>query len=161
MEQRDRLHQALDACAERLESLNQSFPDLASSVSEDAVKQWNRTKISLGMNLEPSDDSDSREENSEDSFHEARLLAIELLESNGLEEALDILRTEHALTLDMKQLVHLIGDTAYRGALQKDGKQMLENAITYEQIANLWNDLERPAIEAANWNPLNVSVLMS
>jgi len=161
MEQRERLQQALDACAERLDSLNQSFPDLASSISKEAVAQWNRTKVSLGLNLASSDDSESQEEDSENPLYEARKLAIELLQNNGLEEVLDILQTEHALTLNMPKLAHLIGNTAYRGALKKDGVQMLQNAITYEQIANLWNDLERPAFEAQNWNSRNVSVLMS
>ena len=161
MEKRDRLQQALDACAERLDYLNRSFPDLASSISEEAVTQWNRTKVSLGLNLAPSHDSESQEVDSEDPSYEVRELAIELLESNGLEEVLGILQTEHAMTLNMPKLVHLIGNTAYRGALKKDGEQMLKNAITYEQIANLWNDLDRPSFEAPNWNSRNVSVLMS
>ena len=161
MEQKYRLQQALNACAERLDSLNQSFPDLASSITEEAVAQWNRTKVSLGLNLEPSHDSESQKGESQDPWREARNLAIALLENNGLEEVRDILQTEHALTLNMPKLVHLIGNAAYRDALKKDGKQMLQNAITYEQIANLWNDLERPAFEAPNWNPRNVSVLIS
>ena len=161
MEQKYKVQQALNACAERLDSLNQSFPDLASSITEEAVLQWNRTKVSLGLNLETSHDSESQEEDSEDPGYESRKLAIELLENNGLEEVRDILQTEHALTLNMPKLVQLIGNAAYRDALKKDAEQMLQNAITHEQIANLWNDLERPAFEAPNWNPCNVSVLMS
>ena len=161
MEQRDRLRQALDACAERLESLNRSYPDLASPVSEGAVEQWHQTKVSLGLNPGTPGEPESQEANSEGSFSEARKLAIELLESNGLEEVQDILDTEHALTLSMPRLVQLIGNTAYRGALKQDGELMLHNAITYEQIANLWNDLERPAFGAPDWNARSVSVLLS
>ena len=87
--------------------------------------------------------------------------AVEMLESNGLEEVQDILQAEHALTLNMPKLVQLIGNTAYREALKKDGDLMLHNAITYEQIANLWNDLERPAFGAPDWNSHSVSVLLS
>jgi hypothetical protein len=161
MAQKYKVQQALNACAERLDSLNQSFPDLASPTTEEAVSQWNRIKVSLGLNLETSRDSESQEKDSEDPGYESRKLAIELLENNGLEEVRDILQTEHALTLNMPKLVQLIGNAAYRDALKKDAEQMLQNAITYEQIANLWNDLERPAFEAPNWNPRNVSVLMS
>lgn len=160
MEQRERLQQALDACAERLDSLNRSYPDLASPISRGAVERWHQTKVILGLNLGPSEDSESQEENSDDSLHEARKLAIELLESNGLEEVQNILETEHALTLSMPKLVQLVGNTAYRDALKKDAELMLHNAITYEQIANLWNDLERPAFGAPDWNARSVSVLL-
>ena len=161
IEQRDRLQQALDACAERLDSLNRSYPELASPISQGAVEQWHQTKVSLGLNPGPCEDLESQDKNSDDSLHEARKRAIELLESNGLEEVQDILQTEHALTLNMPKLVQLIGNTAYRGALKKDAELMLHNAITYEQIANLWNDLERPAFGAPDWNPRSVSVLLS
>jgi len=161
MEQRDRLQQALDACAERLHNLNRSYPELASPISQGAVEQWQQTKAGLGLNTGPSGDFESQEENSDGSLYEVRKLAIEMLESNGLEEVQDMLETEHALTLSLPKLVQLIGNTAYREALKKDGGLMLHNAITYEQIANLWNDLERPAFGAPDWNSRSVSVLLS
>ena len=161
MEQRDRLRQALDACAERLESLNRTYPELASPASHSAVEQWHQTKVSLGLNPGTSGEPESRETISGDSLSEARKLAIALLEGNGLEEVQDVLQTELALTLSMPMLVRLIGNTAYRDALKQDGGLMQQNAISYEQIANLWNDLERPAFGATEWNARSISVLLS
>ncbi|MCP3866522.1 MAG: hypothetical protein GY703_00180 [Gammaproteobacteria bacterium] len=160
MERSDRLNQAMDACAQRLDSLNKLFPDLATSVSSNAVEDWKNKSKQTEVRSKPSGGVIPKKQASPYPVKKIRKRALELLQANGLDEVLESVQEEFGLTLNMPKLIHLIGNTAYRAALRKDAKLMLDNAVNYEQIASLWNDLERPAFGSPNWNSQSVSVLV-
>ena len=145
---------AVDQCAERLHELNERYPLLASPASLSGVLSWRRRRVQhrLRRQVPPADLSDGPD---------ARALALDLLQHNGLEDVLDTLLDRHGIDLSLPKLIHLVGKEAYIGALKREAAQLLANAISYEQIANLWNDLDRPALGGPSWSPRSVSVLAS
>ena len=145
---------SLDACAERLEHLNRCFPSLASEVSQAGVMHWREAKIRC---LAASDEA--LQESGPDVSRKA--LALTLLQENSLEEVLDILHSEHRIECTLAQLVELVGHAAYTAALKVEAKQLAANAISYEQVAGLWNDLGRPALGADRWSGQSVSILVT
>ena len=155
MEQIESLLSSVDACAERLEELNRRFPNLAGETSRRGVEHWRQRKIKARIHQprEP-------EPNSDLSADQLKALATRLLQSNGLEDVLDILLEEHKIDLTLPQLIHLIGKQSYLNALRKDAGELLQNAISYDQIAGLWNDLDRPALGGPTWNARRVSMLV-
>ena len=151
----DRLEKSVDDCAECLERLNKQFPHLASENSTSGVEHWRQRRIRSNIHdmseapAEPVMPADG-----------GKALALELLQSHGLEDVLDILRDEHRIDLTLPQLIHLVGKQAYRGSLGRDAQELMRNAISYEQIASLWNELDRPALGSARWNARSVSMLV-
>ncbi len=156
MEHNAKAVQAMDACAERLEQLNTDYPELATTASLEGVRQWRSWR-----SYNRPDCPDSAVEPAEKAADESRNLALSLLARNGLEDTLDILLAEHRIDLSMPQLIDLIGKEHYLKALRHDAQMMLENAISYEQIASLWNDLDRPALGGPRWNGRSVSMLIN
>ena len=145
--------EALDACAERLEQLNRRFPNLASEVSREGVTRWRQARLdSAAESVEP-------QATGLDASHKALVLA--LLQVHSLEEVLAILTDEHGIECRLPQLVELIGPAEYARVLLQEARQLAENSISYDQIAGLWNDLDRPALGADRWSGQNVSVLFA
>ncbi|HHH39097.1 MAG TPA: hypothetical protein ENK50_05935 [Sedimenticola sp.] len=146
------LHRALNDCAVRLDELNTDYPHLATETSLSGVALW-QAMLRAGpgelLRGEPVDE-----------LGQTRELALGLMRHNGLEEVLEILLDEHRIDLSMDDLVLLIGTSAYVEALRSDGRKLVANAISYEQIATLWNDLERPALSGSRWNAKSVSSLL-
>jgi hypothetical protein len=155
MEKNLKIFEALDACADRLEQLNESFPRLASKSTRESVNHWRNRKQVMRDSL-----MQEEEEKAPGEVLDIKALATELLMVNGLEDVLDILLDEHGIDITMQQLVHEIGKTAYLSALRKDAGTLLSNAISYDQIATLWNDLGRPALGGPKWNARSVSILV-
>jgi len=154
MKQHMGLVHAVDACAERLHALNEQYPDLASSASTDGVMHWRKRRVQHRLRKqEPAAEATSGPD--------IKSVALGLLKRNGLEDVLDILLEKHSIDLSLPKLIQLIGKEAYIAALKRGAGQLLQNAISYEQIANLWNDLDRPALGSASWNSRTISVLAS
>jgi len=146
---------SVDACAERLDELNRRFPDLATDTSRMGVEHWLRHKTKAGIhNLAELDPKPKR------SSGELKELALRLLKIHDLEEVLDILLNEYQIDITLSQFIHLVGNHAYLVALRKDADGLLQNAISYEQIADLWNDMDRPALGGPSWNARSVSMLV-
>jgi len=145
---------AVDACAERLHLLNEQYPELASSASIGGVMHWRKRRIQHRLRKpEPAAEVSGGPD--------IKAVALGLLKRNGLEDVLDILLEKHSIDLSLPKLIHLIGKEAYIASLKREAGQLLQNAISYEQIANLWNDLDRPALGSASWNSRTISVLAS
>lgn len=150
-----KLFEAVDACADQLDRLNNQFPHLAKKSTRESVSHWRNRKIQIRLH-QTHDESAVTGNPTED----VKKLAMNLLETNGLEETLDILFATHQLDITLPKLIHLIGKGEYIVALRKDAGLLLENAISYDQIAQLWNDLDRPAMGGPNWNGRSVSILV-
>lgn len=150
-----KLFEAVDACADQLDRLNNQFPNLAGKSTRESVSHWRNRKIQIRLHQ---NHGDSEVEGNQ--TVDTKKLAMRLLQSNGLEETLDILLAEHQVDLTLPKLIHLIGKGEYIAALRKDAGLLLENAISYDQIAQLWNDLDRPAMGSPKWSGRSVSILV-
>lgn len=155
MDKMRKLFESVDACADRLEALNSQFADLASDSTRQSVEAWRNLKESVIF-----DHNESRKESGEGVAIKA--IAIDLLErqGHGLEDVIDLLMSDHNIEIDIKSLAQTIGKQAYIAALRRDAADLLDNSISYNQIASLWNDLDRPAFGSENWTGRSVSILV-
>jgi hypothetical protein len=150
-----KLLESVDACAERLEQLNNRFAHLATESTHESVETWKKVKDRIQFDY-------GDEKKVYASGPDVQAMAIELLEKQGhnLEDVIDILVTEHDIEINIEGLAQTIGRTAYIAALRRDAAELLKNAISYSQIANLWNDLDRPAFGGENWTARSVAILV-
>jgi len=75
-----------------------------------------------------------------------------LLQKHTPEDTITILSSEHDLDCDLNGLAHLAGVDAYLGCLAEEARVLLRNAISHEQIADLWNESGRPAPGSPFWD---------
>ena len=149
-----RLDEEIEGCATRLDELNVRFPNLATSVTREAVEQW-RSRNQGILTYGPR----GAVQAGYDEAH-AKGLAVGLLEDHGLEDVLEILRSEHEIVLTLHELVDLIERENYLAALRKDVGLLTENSVSYEQIAKLWTETGRPALGSVGWSAQSVSALV-
>jgi hypothetical protein len=88
-------------------------------------------------------------------------IARALLAIHTPEEALDTLIREHNLDSDMNGLIHLAGAKAYLQSLTNEAEVLSQNAISCEQIADLWNEAKRPAPGKPFWDKKAVEKLIN
>ena len=166
MTQLGRVLAAIDACADRLDELHQTYPHLSSQDIEQSVAYWRKVRpgIEIETSTKPKGEGkvtiEQPDQSAAQNRDKVRQIAVDLLNDNGLEDTLDILHSKHNVDLTIKNLVALVGKTIYLSALQQDAKMLRQNAISYDQIAELWNDLERPASGGTVWTAKTVSLLL-
>ncbi|MES9904744.1 MAG: hypothetical protein ABW168_18965 [Sedimenticola sp.] len=151
-----RFLEALDAGATRLEDLLCLFPSLSSSTILDNLSEWHQQKMKIRMEQKGTEDDRSI-------YDEQRIreLTIELLGENSIEDTLDILFSKYKAAITPEELVHMIGLNLYLSELRRDAGALVTNAVSYNQIATLWNDLGRPALGGhPKWSGRNVSILI-
>jgi len=139
---------------DRLDDLNQRFPKLATSQTEQSVEDARRLLGTIEMAAQ---EIKERGPSKEEALAKA---ARELLLQCGLDDTLEIIQSEHRTTLSPKQLVHLVGNHSYIAALRKEAQDYRANAISFDQIAELWNDFGRPPLGDAAWTARTVSSLI-
>lgn len=156
---------ALTGGVDRLDELNTRYPDLASSFTQETVTKLRRLLGSIeviskdenrggSVTLGQADPKSSGEDS------ELADAARELLLGHTLDDALEILQGEHGKAdLTLQGLVDLVGRDAYVGALQREIADYKANAISIDQVAELWNDFGRPPLGDAAWNTISVSAL--
>jgi hypothetical protein len=154
-DQVQRLDEEIDSCARRLDELNARYPNLASSVSKEGVEQWRQRQIRILDQTKEKPDSQDQP-----AAPDTKRLAVGLLADHGLEEVVGILLSQHQIEITMLELVDVIGHENYAPALRKDLGLLMENAVSYEQVAKLWRDLGRPALGGPEWNAQSVSALI-
>ncbi len=149
-----RLDEEVEACATRLDELNMRLPNLATSVTREAVEYWrSRNQRTLTYGQRESDHA---------GYDEAYVkgLAIGLLADHALEDIVTILSSEHDIALTLPELVDLIERENYLAALRKDVALLTTNSVSYEQIAKLWTENGRPALGRHAWSAQSVSALV-
>lgn len=159
---------ALEEGADQLDRLNQTYPNLASEFTRDTVEEFRRLPITLQQthDKETHSTSSTKQEFTEEETHsnegDQKLIetAQELLAIHSFDDVLDILQTEHGVTLNLAQLVNLVGNNIYLVALRREAHEFQSNAISIPQIAQLWSDLERPPIGDSTWTASSVSMIL-
>lgn len=87
--------------------------------------------------------------------------AKKLLEQHPLEEVMDILQEKKGIEMDIKGLLQLVGNESYHQALVKEAGLLTSNLISPEQMADLWNELGRPAPSGGFWTTSKVEAILS
>jgi hypothetical protein len=161
----DELIDALDACADHLEKLNAKFPKLACDVTHEGVENWRKRQVHFSINYEEKDHGAPIELGAGDVIEtEAETedlgeLARELLEANNVDDVVDVLTQDYDPDMSVSKLIELVGNGSYVAALKREVSFLEENAVTFEQIAELWNQLDRPALGGDKWTARSVSIL--
>lgn len=88
------------------------------------------------------------------------VVAAELLAAMSPEDVIDVLSEKHGAAISLSQLVQLVGDQAYREALQREAREFEMNLISPDQTAQLWNDAARPAPGGGLWTTRKVAELL-
>jgi hypothetical protein len=155
---------ALTDSVDLLDGLNTRHPNLASTFTKETVVRLrrllgtievvNKESHSGSVTLERAQPKEKGEES------ELANAARELLQEHSLDDALEILQKERQADLTLAGMVDLVGKEAYIGALQREIADYRANAISIDQIAELWNDFGRPPLGDAAWNSISVSALM-
>ena len=157
---------ALTEGANQLDRLNKTYPNLADDFTRESVEEFRRTPIILEQNHTQETTLNTHKtefvEQSNTNQNDQKLLETtkELLAIHSFDDVLDILQAEHGVTLNMVQLVNLIGQSAYTVALRREAHEFQSNAISLPQIAQLWTDLGRPPIGDSAWTATSVSMII-
>ncbi len=155
---------ALEEGANHLDRLNQTYPNLASDFTRDAVEAFRRIPIELQQTHEKETHSTttSKQDFTEKEINDQKLIETTqaLLAIHSFDDVLEILQTEHGVTLNLAQLVNLAGNNIYIVALRREAQEFQANAISLPQIAQLWSDLERPPIGDSGWTTTSVSIIL-
>jgi hypothetical protein len=157
MEHSSELELAIDACADRLDFLNQTFSSLATPTTLRGVELWRQCRIKS-----PVTQSEALLQTEEQQpAVDLKSIAIGLLTKHSLEDVLDLLAANYSSEMTLPELIHLIGRQQYLIALKRELNELLKNAISFEQIATLWNDLGRPSFGSPTWTSRAISLLAS
>jgi len=142
-----------DDAVDHLRNLIKHFPHLVTPEVKAAVEDWDQFKqrrgsIELVRPLHVAVD------------HELMAkTANELLEKHQMEDVMDLLKEQFSIDVDYPKLIGLIGKTRYRRALRQESRELKKNAISFEQMADLWNSLGKPAMGGERWTAQSISML--
>ena len=160
-------YKALEEGADLLDRLNEVYPDLADDFTQNSVEEFRRKTINRHTNQGQSTAVSTHkqtftEEPANTDPAEQKLIetAQELLAIHSFDDVLDILQTEHDITLDLPQLANLIGNNAYTNALRREAHEFQSNAISLPQIVQLWKDFGRPPVGDTEWTESSVSMIL-
>lgn len=143
--------EAADVAANKLEQLNTRYPHLATEASRAAVTNTRKRLKSIAVHMPKAPEK----------APELEEIIAGLLPSCTLDELLERLEREHGVELDFVALIHLIGFDAYCDALRKEVAQYQRNFLSFEQIAELWNESKMPAPGGRpRWDDKTVERLM-
>lgn len=162
---------ALEEGTDRLDALNEKYSELATGKTTKAVKDMRNllgaievTPLNQGEHVDnvtlvaPKAGDDKGGGLSPE---EIKSIAQGTLLHNGLDDTLDILDTKYKVSLSTEELVELVGPDAYKDALKREGEEYRANSISFDQIAQLWNDFGRPPLGEGNWTSISVSSVVS
>ena len=145
-------HTAFLAIAEEavahLQRIKQDFPRLISPNVVNALENWSRLERDLRSAGGGAKDLQALE-----------ATALELIGNYQLEDVLDLLNEKFDTDYDYAGLINLVGEDRYRLALQSEAAEMQRNAVSYEQMADFWNAMGKPALGEERWTSQAVSAL--
>ncbi len=119
----------------RFKALIDKYPDLANAELKEAERVARQRLASVQVSMP------SRPAKTPDLEELVRRLAGEYQQ---LDDILDALCREHGVELDYLGLVHIMGLEAYQVSLGKELKVYEANALSDEQVAEIWNELQMP-----------------
>ena len=142
-----------DDAVDHLRNLTRHFPHLVTPEVREAIAQWDKFKQWRGS-LEIVKPTPKV-------LDQAMLakIAIELLVEHQMEDVMEMLEEQFDIDMDYPRFIGLIGKTRYRHALRHESRELQKNSISFEQMANLWKSLGKPAMGGDRWTAHNISIL--
>ena len=140
------LHTAID----QIERYNRNRPELATALTKKSVPAMRKRLQEIEVHMPPRPRKTP----------ELAGIAARLLARSPAEEVLKTLAAEHDCETDMSGLLYLVGEERYTQALQREAAELTASYISHEQIAELWNDTQRPAPGGGRWNPEKIAALI-
>jgi len=143
--------EVLHTAADLLESLNDKYPQLASEFT-CTITPIIRERISKSIGdakMPPKADVDLVE------------FLVEKLEND--EEPLAIIeqaQQEKGVEITLEDLVYMVGEKTYAGAMTRQAKVYHQNQISPAQTAELWNEAQLPAPGKERWSKSDVEELL-
>ncbi|MET0003906.1 MAG: hypothetical protein ABW087_09820 [Candidatus Thiodiazotropha sp.] len=137
-----------------LRRLSRDFPHLATQPVRVAIDTWNEDMFQKGELVLVQ----KQRAKAEQDAMEKR--AIDLIEENLVDDALDLLNRESSKEIDYYDLIDMVGKERYIEALTREAVELKVNAISSEQAAELWNNCGKPTVGGDRWTATGVSVLM-
>jgi hypothetical protein len=139
---------------DHLRYLTQHFPSLVTSEVKEAIARWEKFKQCRGS-------LEFAEPKQKEVVDQAVLAktAIKLLEDHQMEDVMDVMAEQFSIDMDYPKLIGLIGKTRYRQALRHESRELQNNAISFDQMASLWNSLGKPALGGDRWTAHSISLL--
>ncbi|MBW9265592.1 MAG: hypothetical protein K1565_08685 [Candidatus Thiodiazotropha sp. (ex. Lucinisca nassula)] len=137
-----------------LRRLSRDFPHLATQPVRVAIDTWNEEMFQKGELVLVQ----KQRAKAEQDAMEKR--AIDLIEENLVDDALDLLNRESSKEIDYYDLIDMVGKERYIEALTREAVELKVNAISSEQAAELWNNCGKPTVGGDRWTATGVSVLM-
>lgn len=128
-----------------LKRLKEHYPDLVSPHVDAALENWGK-RIYSGIGArEAAAELRHAEEGS------LSLLASELIENHQMEDVLQMLSEEFSIDVDYDRLIDLVGKDQYISALRREVGELVDNSVSMEQIAELWNGIGKPTLGGLRW----------
>lgn len=135
--------ETVNTATDLVDRFNQDMPEISSSHTQETVAVVRERIRSLQMSMPQEEDEEKLP------LGDA---AIELLKSQSPEEAVATLEQEYGTKPNLKDLITLVGPEAYTDSLRGEVAEYVQNMITPDQIAELWNESRRPAPNGGLWS---------
>jgi hypothetical protein len=137
-----------------LRRITRDFPHLATKPVRVALESWDEDMFRKGELILVQ----KQRAKAEQDAMEKR--AIELIEGNFADDALDMMNKEFPKHIDYFDLIDLVGKDRYIAALTREAVELQVNCISPEQAAELWNSSGKPPVGGDHWTATGVEVLM-
>ena len=137
---------AADEAVEHLQHLRDSYPELVSNHVKQAIENWDPSKFARGS-LEFVEAETNKP--LEDALSAA---AIDMIQVHQMEDVMEMLGQEFDMEVDYEMLIRLVGPERYTKALKREVTDLKLNKVSYEQMADLWNSMGKPAPGGGLWN---------
>ncbi|MCB1788818.1 MAG: hypothetical protein KDJ27_16375 [Gammaproteobacteria bacterium] len=135
---------------DHIDRFNSKFPHLASGTTRDVVplvrQRLKDVELYMPRKIEYPDIAPE---------------AVQMLATASPEDVIDALAEMHDMSVSLDQLIQIAGEKAYLGALNREGLELMNNRVSPEQTAQLWNELQRPAPGGGMWSAKKVEELLS
>lgn len=132
-----------------MDRYNQGRPELASDYTREVAEEVRKRLGNIEVLMPKPRQKDTGQED------RAKLL----LRTHAPEEVIEILKREFALDCDLPGLIMLAGTGPYLTSLANEASLLQNNAISWEQIAELWNEAHRPVPGKPFWDARTVEQL--
>ena len=143
-----------DEAVAHLKRIKRDFPRLISPHVISALENWSRLERGGGsVEWMANDDHKAAAQKA------LEMTAIVLIGKHQVEDVMALLNEEFDVDLDYAGLIDLVGEERYRVSLQSEAIEMKRNKVSFEQMADLWNGMGKPALGDERWTKQAVSAL--
>lgn len=147
--------ETLSTATDLLDRFNADHPDLATEFTVQVVETVRHRLQRIQLTMPAKGGNEGGDTNGVDEVN----LAKELLAKYSPEEVLEMLEAEHGVEMNIHALSQAAAE-AYVQALAREAVELEANMVLPDQMADLWNELGRPAPGGGLWTTSKVHQLI-